>query len=362
MIESKPTPRPFWNTETLLIIALIILAITTRLVDLGARTMSHDEINHVVPAYDYFQGRTYNYDPVTHGPFQFHMMALSYFLFGDSDFTSRLPHALFGIFSIAFTLIFFRRYLGRTGAIAAGIFLIASPYMLFYGRYARNEIFIVVWGLLTLYTILRYLEEGDFSMLYLFTAVNALHFTDKATSYIFAGLELFFLTAYLLYRITRTRWVDETRYRTFLAEALDVSVEDIQAMVLGGHGDTMVPLISYTTVSGIPVTQLLAKEPLTGEQIRAALGWHPRGVFDLLDGLVALRLLDRDGEQSSLVDRGLGRRAGEHLRHPARAARDRGRPRRLGRRHLHRRRLRARPVRRHGAVPRGRRELRRRLQ
>jgi malate dehydrogenase len=42
-----------------------------------------------------------------------------------------------------------------------------------------------------------------------------------------------------------------------LAEAIGVSVEDIQAMVLGGHGDTMVPLPSYTTVSGIPVTQLI---------------------------------------------------------------------------------------------------------
>ena len=51
--------------------------------------------------------------------------------------------------------------------------------------------------------------------------------------------------------------LDTARYRAFLAEALDVSAEDIQAMVLGGHGDTMVPLVSYTTVSGIPVTQLL---------------------------------------------------------------------------------------------------------
>ena len=51
--------------------------------------------------------------------------------------------------------------------------------------------------------------------------------------------------------------LDTARYRMFLAEALDVSVEDIQAMVLGGHGDTMVPLVSYTTVSGIPVSQLI---------------------------------------------------------------------------------------------------------
>src|SRR5580700_8006850 len=56
--------------------------------------------------------------------------------------------------------------------------------------------------------------------------------------------------------------LDTARFRTFLAEALDVSVRDIQALVLGGHGDTMVPLISYTTVSGIPVTQLLDKAKL----------------------------------------------------------------------------------------------------
>lgn len=56
--------------------------------------------------------------------------------------------------------------------------------------------------------------------------------------------------------------LDTARYRAFLAEAMDVSVRDIQAMVLGGHGDTMVPLISYTTVSGIPVTQLLDRAVL----------------------------------------------------------------------------------------------------
>ncbi len=56
--------------------------------------------------------------------------------------------------------------------------------------------------------------------------------------------------------------LDTARYRAFLAEALDVSVRDIQAMVLGGHGDTMVPLISYTSVSGIPVTQLIDKGKL----------------------------------------------------------------------------------------------------
>ncbi len=51
--------------------------------------------------------------------------------------------------------------------------------------------------------------------------------------------------------------LDTARYRAFLAEELDVSTKDIQAMLMGGHGDTMVPLPRYTTVSGIPVTQLI---------------------------------------------------------------------------------------------------------
>ncbi len=56
--------------------------------------------------------------------------------------------------------------------------------------------------------------------------------------------------------------LDTARYRAFLAEELDVSPKDIQALLMGGHGDTMVPLPRYTTVSGIPVTQLIDDEKL----------------------------------------------------------------------------------------------------
>ena len=54
--------------------------------------------------------------------------------------------------------------------------------------------------------------------------------------------------------------LDTARYRTFIATELGVSVEDIQALVLGGHGDTMVPLVSYTTISGIPIRQMLSED------------------------------------------------------------------------------------------------------
>jgi len=66
--------------------------------------------------------------------------------------------------------------------------------------------------------------------------------------------------------------LDTARYRTFLAEALNVSVQNIQALVLGGHGDTMVPVPSYTTVAGIPISQLMPREQLDKIIQRTAKG------------------------------------------------------------------------------------------
>jgi malate dehydrogenase len=56
--------------------------------------------------------------------------------------------------------------------------------------------------------------------------------------------------------------LDSARFRTFIAEELKVSVENVTAFVLGGHGDTMVPLTRYSTVAGIPITELIAKDKL----------------------------------------------------------------------------------------------------
>lgn len=56
--------------------------------------------------------------------------------------------------------------------------------------------------------------------------------------------------------------LDSARFRTFIAMELDVSVEDVTAFVLGGHGDQMVPLPRYSTVAGIPITKLLPKEKI----------------------------------------------------------------------------------------------------
>ena len=66
--------------------------------------------------------------------------------------------------------------------------------------------------------------------------------------------------------------LDSARFQCFLAEAAGVSVKDVNALVLGGHGDTMVPCLSYTTIKGTPVTQLIAKDKLDAMVKRTAGG------------------------------------------------------------------------------------------
>ena len=66
--------------------------------------------------------------------------------------------------------------------------------------------------------------------------------------------------------------LDTSRFRTLIAQELDVSVEDVQAYVLGGHGDDMVPLVRYTTVGGIPITELMDEDQIQRLVVRARQG------------------------------------------------------------------------------------------
>lgn len=91
-------------------------------------------------------------------------------------------------------------------------------------------------------------------------------------------LDVMTYQAHITSKFPRTRIMgmagilDTARYRAFLADALNVSPKDIQAMLLGGHGDTMVPLPRYTTVAGIPVSELIDKDKLNAILERTKVG------------------------------------------------------------------------------------------
>ena len=227
---------PKLNIETLLIILILVVTVFTRFYILGDRVMSHDVVNHVVPSYDLFQGLGYRHDPVTHGPLQFHLIALTYFLFGDNDFTSRVPAALFSVATVMAALFCFRRYLGRIGSLVAGFLFMISPYMLFYGRYTRNEALIGLFGVLMLYAMLRYLHLGQNRDLYLLTAVLVLHYTSKETAFIYTAQALLFLAFLFLEQVTRREWVKPEKVRPFILSVLIAFLLLAVALGLAGLG------------------------------------------------------------------------------------------------------------------------------
>ena len=94
------------------------------------------------------------------------------------------------------------------------------------------------------------------------------HSPDAKIIIVSNPLDVMCYTAFLTAKVDRSKVMgmagvlDTARYRSFIAMELNVSPKDIQALLMGGHGDTMVPLPRYTTVGGIPVTELLSKEKL----------------------------------------------------------------------------------------------------
>jgi predicted membrane-bound mannosyltransferase/sugar lactone lactonase YvrE len=206
---------PAITNEVALFTGIILLALVTRFYDLGMRVTSHDESLHTYFSWLLYRGQGYQHTPMMHGPFQFHIIALMYFLFGVSDFTARIPVALFSIATV-WMVWYWRRYLGKWGMIAAALMMVISPYMLYYGRYVRNESYVGFSGVVLLYSILRYLEIGEKKYLFFVTAATLLHFITKETAFIYTAQALLFLGVYFIARVTRRPWEKYNLYRGFV--------------------------------------------------------------------------------------------------------------------------------------------------
>ena len=173
--------------------SLVLVALAMRLYDLGGRAVHHDESLHGYFAYQMFIGGGYDHNPLMHGMFLFHSIATSFFLFGDSEFSMRLPMALFGAGLVLVPLILKPR-IGQFGSLACAILLAFSPSLIYYSRFARNDIFMAVFTLALVGVMWRYIDERKNRWLYFAAAIIALGFTTKETQYIVIAV----LGAYLL--------------------------------------------------------------------------------------------------------------------------------------------------------------------
>ena len=209
-VSSDPSDRPSLlerplsgllriNWESAAWILLFVLAVVSRFYDLGARAMSHDESLHAVYSLDLYRQGSYQHNPMMHGPFLFHANALIYALFGVTDATTRIIPALAGIGTVMMAW-FFRRWIGRTGALLAAFMLLISPSLLFHSRYIRNDIYIVFFAMFWVYGMFRYLEDRQTKWLYVMAGGMALGFIAKEVQFMTGAIFGAFVGGLALWR------------------------------------------------------------------------------------------------------------------------------------------------------------------
>ena len=241
-------------------IGIVLLTILTRFANLGTRVMSHDETTHVYFSWQLEQGRGYAHDPLSHGPMQFHLLALAYFLFGDSDASARMWAAIAGV--VAVLLVWpFRRWIGRLSALVTAGLIFASPFLLYYARYARNEAFVVVEALMMFWAIFSYLERRRASSLYVLAAALSLHFCTKETSFIYAAQLLVLLAVLFLWEAVRKSWPDRIRRLVFFVSVAAAAI---------GAGMAFVVFMRDRTLAGDAATVIVSPLVTLGVVLAAA--------------------------------------------------------------------------------------------
>ncbi len=195
------------NWEVAVYLVILLMALFTRFYILDDRVMSHDESLHTRFAYNLYNEGNFVHTPLMHGPVLFHATALSYFLFGDSDFTGRLYTAVLGILMVMFPLLF-RRWLGKWGALLASLMFLISPLLLYYNRYIRHDTPSIFFGLIMVYCILQYLNGSPrfrrrAYWLYIFAAAMILNLGSKETAFIYIAIFGSFLCLYFLTRLAQ---------------------------------------------------------------------------------------------------------------------------------------------------------------
>ena len=212
--------------EIVLYIVILIAAIFSRFYILGDRAISHDESIHTKFSWNLYQGQAFQHNPMMHGPLLFEVTAFIYFLFGATDFTSRIYPALTGIALVMVPLLF-RKWLGRRGALMTSLLLLLSPSISYYSRYIRHDVSLLLTATLLLWTVLKYLDDGQPRWLYWMAACFSLMHATKEASYIYIAIFGALLFLPFAWQIFATRWQRPQLFTVFV-------IFLVIALVMGG--------------------------------------------------------------------------------------------------------------------------------
>ena len=248
-----------------IVLAVALVALLTRIIGLDVRALHHDESLHAMFSWYLVEGNGYKHDPLTHGPFQFYITALSFLLFGDSDMTARIPAALFGT-ALVLAPLLLRRTLGSVGTVAASALLTVSPALMYYARFAREDSYIALFLFVASVAVWRYIQEGGLRWIVTLAVALAFAFCTKETAYIYVAMLLLYLNGAAAHRLF---W-----------QAHEGEAVTRRQLLLG--------------LLTIPIAWLILAlwETLAG--VRGRLRWHERpreGELLILVGTLALPLL-----------------------------------------------------------------------
>ncbi|HVZ80963.1 MAG TPA: flippase activity-associated protein Agl23 [bacterium] len=180
---------------------LLLVTVFTRFDHLGAKPHHHDESMHAFYSYQLFKDGDYEYNPMMHGPFQFHGNAFMYYLFGVSNATSRYLAASFGILTVILAMLL-GPFLGRWGTFLATSLIVISPSFMYFDRFTREDAYILGGTFLMVVYAMRYYRSRVPSDLWLAALGFGIAFCTKESIFITVAV----LGTYLFIRLLP--WLD----------------------------------------------------------------------------------------------------------------------------------------------------------
>ena len=185
-------------------ILIIIFTFFTRFYDLGTKPLHHDESMHAFYGWKLFKGEGYQYNPMMHGPFHYHANALIYFLFGTSDYTSRVAPAIFGLIGVLL-IWFYKPYIGgKLGGVITAIIMAISPMFMYQARFIREDIFMAVDTIAMVIGLFKFFDTKKPAWLYLASVGLAFSWATKEATYI---------TGFIFFTFFFFRWIWEYSLR-----------------------------------------------------------------------------------------------------------------------------------------------------
>ena len=239
---------------------IFIVALITRLWGLGDRVMSHDESLHTQFSFQFYNGDGFQHTPLMHGPFLFHVTALTYWLLGANDFTARLPVALLGVLLVLMPY-FLRHWLGRIGALTTSFLFLISPFITYYSRYIRHDIYVITWAMIVFIATWYYLRHARDKHLWWFAAGLSLMFATKEVAFIYVAIFGSFLIIRLASKILPAPWLRSEFHK--LVPALIVLLVALILLMVGFGGLRLTEQNAATAVgvSGTTEGQGFAADP-----------------------------------------------------------------------------------------------------